>query len=284
MKIDSIPLYPHIHVTKPQTIIDNQTGVTSMKVLLVFNKLSDFKDKIYQSFLEKLGEKAHVDVYVHQVTPLSTQHFDQVIRERISEYDHVAVLLHSSYLHEDVLKTLNSIPKEKLLILDKRNEFIRGEYACVYHDFEEGIHRIFTEMNNSLSKYQTINLVVNESNSIAKSLEDGIQKFAKQYSFDFHVIKEIKEEVVKPNQVFLILSEQGLADILKLCTKLQLSLGKNIGIISYNETPLKEVLFGGISVVTINYEELGRQAADLILQHKKEHIKTPIRFIQRNSL
>lgn len=271
-------------MTKPQTIIDNQTGVASMKVLLVFNKLSDFKDKIYQSFLEKLGEKAHVDVYVHQVTPLSTQHFDQVIRERITEYDHVAVLLHSSYLHEDVLKTLNSIPKEKLLILDKRNEFIRGEYACVYHDFEEGIQRIFTEMNASLSKYQTINLVVNDSNTIAKSLEEGIQKFAKQYSFDFHVINEIKEEVVKPNQVFLVLSEQGLADILKLCTKLQLSLGKNIGIISYNETPLKEVLFGGISVVTINYEELGRQAADLILQRKKEHIKTPIRFIQRNSL
>jgi DNA-binding LacI/PurR family transcriptional regulator len=37
-------------------------------------------------------------------------------------------------------------------------------------------------------------------------------------------------------------------------------------------------------VVTINYEELGRQAANLILQRKKEHIKTPIRFIQRNSL
>jgi DNA-binding LacI/PurR family transcriptional regulator len=271
-------------VTKPQTILDNQTGVASMKVLLVFNKLSDFKDKIYQSFLEKLGEKAHVDVYVHQVTPLSTQHFDQVIRERITEYDHVAVLLHSSYLHEDVLKTLNSIPKEKLLILDKRNEFIRGEYACVYHDFEEGIQRIFSEIKDSLSKYQTINLVVNESNTIAKSLEEGIQKFAKQYSFDFHVINEIKEEVVKPNQVFLILSEQGLADILKLCTKHQLSLGENIGIISYNETPLKEVLFGGISVVTINYEELGRQAANLILQRKKEHIKTPIRFIQRNSL
>ena len=284
MKIESIPSYPHIHVTKPQTILDNQTGVASMKVLLVFNKLSDFKDKIYQSFLEKLGEKAHVDVYVHQVTPLSTQHFDQVIRERITEYDHVAVLLHSSYLHEDVLKTLNSIPKEKLLILDKRNEFIRGEYACVYHDFEEGIQRIFSEIKDSLSKYQTINLVVNESNTIAKSLEEGIQKFAKQYSFDFHVINEIKEEVVKPNQVFLILSEQGLADILKLCTKCQLSLGENIGIISYNETPLKEVLFGGISVVTINYEELGRQAANLILQRKKEHIKTPIRFIQRNSL
>jgi hypothetical protein len=58
-------------------------------------------------------------------------------------------------------------------------------------------------MNDSLSKYQTINLVVNESsNTIAKSLEEGIQKFAKQYSFDFHVINEIKEEVVKPNQVF----------------------------------------------------------------------------------
>ncbi|MDI9870063.1 substrate-binding domain-containing protein [Flectobacillus roseus] len=284
MKIESIPSYPHIHVTKPQTILDNQTGVASMKVLLVFNKLSDFKDKIYQSFLEKLGEKAHVDVYVHQVTPLSTQHFDQVIRERITEYDHVAVLLHSSYLHEDVLKTLNSIPKEKLLILDKRNEFIRGEYACVYHDFEEGIQRIFSEIKDSLSKYQTINLVVNESNTIAKSLEEGIQKFAKQYSFDFHVINEIKEEVVKPNQVFLILSEQGLADILKLCSKRQLSLGENIGIISYNETPLKEVLCGGISVVTINYEELGRHAANLILQRKKEHIKTPIRFIQRNSL
>jgi DNA-binding LacI/PurR family transcriptional regulator len=51
-------------------------------------------------------------------------------------------------------------------------------------------------------------------------------------------------------------------------------IGKNIGIISYNETPLKEVLFGGISVVTINYEELGRQRADLILQRKRTYQNT----------
>lgn len=284
MEINSSQLYSYIHVTKPQSSIKPQTQTTSMKVLLVFNKLSDFKDKIYQSFLEKLGEKAHVDVYVHQVTPLSTQHFDQVIRERIADYDHVAVLLHASYLHEDVLKTLNSIPKEKLLILDKRNEFIRGEYACVYHDFEEEIQQILSDISPSLAKYHTLNLVVNEPNTIAKSLEIGMKKFAENTHVHFRVLSQISANVVKPNEVFFILSEQGLADILKICNEQNLTLGKNIGIISYNETPLKEVLFGGISVVTINYEQLGREAANLILQHKKEHIKTPIRFIKRNSL
>ena len=43
-----------------------QTKVTAkLKILLIFNKLSSYKKLVYYSFLEALGQQAHVDLQIH---------------------------------------------------------------------------------------------------------------------------------------------------------------------------------------------------------------------------
>ncbi|WP_026994011.1 substrate-binding domain-containing protein [Flectobacillus major] len=271
-------------MTNPLTETENNTYTTTLKILLVFNRLSDFKDKIYNSFLEEIDGKAKVDVYVQPISPQTASHFDQVIREKVVDYDFVAIMLHAVCLNEDILKTLNSIPKEKLLILDKRNEFIRGEYACVYQDFEQDILSVLQTAQPLVNKYKAINIVVDEPTNFSKGIANGIVQFSQENSLQYNIYTELKEDIVREKEAYLVLSEQYLVDILKVCSKRNWSVGKNIGIISYNETPLKEVLFGGITVVTTDHEQLGRSAAALILSGKKEHIRNPFVFIQRNSL
>jgi len=41
------------------------TSKKQMKILLVFNKLGHFKKMIYDSFVDTIGKKAKVDLYVH---------------------------------------------------------------------------------------------------------------------------------------------------------------------------------------------------------------------------
>jgi DNA-binding LacI/PurR family transcriptional regulator len=60
--------------------------------------------------------------------------------------------------------------------------------------------------------------------------------------------------------------------------------GQEIGLISYNENPVKELLCDGISTISTNHDEIGKKAAEMILSRNFTHIKSPFEFIKRNSL
>ena len=268
----------------PFAISLNKTEKTDLKVLLIFNKLSDFRNEIYNGFLLEIGSRASVDLYIHTITHHNSVHFAEVIRDKLTKYDFFAIMLHATHINEDILKTLNSIPKEKLLILDKRNEFIRGNYACVYQDFEADIYEALSKAKSLINKYKTLNFVIQEKYFYSLAIMEGVTRFAIENNLTYNIYTEVNDGIIRRNEAYLILSERFLAEILRHCTIQNLKIGLDIGILSYNETPAKEVLSGGITVVTTDHFQLGKTAADLILNGKKEHIRNPFLFIQRNSL
>ena len=60
--------------------------------------------------------------------------------------------------------------------------------------------------------------------------------------------------------------------------------GQEIGLISYNENPVKEILCDGISTISTNHDEIGKKAAEMILSRNFTHVKSPFEFIKRNSV
>jgi DNA-binding LacI/PurR family transcriptional regulator len=61
-------------------------------------------------------------------------------------------------------------------------------------------------------------------------------------------------------------------------------LGLDFGIISYNETPLKKVVENGITTISTDFNEMGKQLAEMILENKKVQIENKNNLIIRNSL
>ncbi|MDH4462076.1 MAG: hypothetical protein ACOVOW_07120 [Spirosomataceae bacterium] len=272
-------------MTNVQAVVNTEKNTDDkIKILVVFNRIGDFRDKIYQGFLDEIGDVALVDLYVQQMDNSTASHFDKTINEKIARYDYIAIMLHSSHLSEDVLKVVNTIPREKLLILDKRNQFIKGEYACVYQDFEGDILTALNQALPLLEKYSGINLISSQNYPFAHCISNALSQFAKQHHFDFHFYTEVNQTTIRSEEAYLILSEQYLADTIKITQELGYQLGVDIGLVSYHDSPLKEILAGGITVVTTDHAQLGRSAASLILTNKKEHIRNPFLFIQRASL
>lgn len=52
-------------------------------------------------------------------------------------------------------------------------------------------------------------------------------------------------------------------------------MGKDVGVISYNETSLKKIILNGITTISTDFEMMGRKAAQLILEQSTEHIAIP---------
>ena len=63
-----------------------------------------------------------------------------------------------------------------------------------------------------------------------------------------------------------------------------LKIGKNIGLISYDDTPIKEILAEGISVISNDFALMGKRAAEMILSKEKGRFVNESKFIKRNSL
>ena len=68
------------------------------------------------------------------------------------------------------------------------------------------------------------------------------------------------------------------------CTKRNWKFGTDIGVISYDDTPLKEIISEGISVISNDFALMGKRAAQMILEKSKGRYPNDYYFIDRNSL
>jgi DNA-binding LacI/PurR family transcriptional regulator len=61
-------------------------------------------------------------------------------------------------------------------------------------------------------------------------------------------------------------------------------LAKDIGVISYNDTLLKEIVEGGITTISTDFEMMGQRLAQMIIDKDHQKIENPNQLIIRNSL
>lgn len=91
------------------------------------------------------------------------------------------------------------------------------------------------------------------------------------------LLVELQYAVALPYNVYNL-------DIIKLCREKNWKLGKDIGLISYNDTAVKEVLEEGITVISTDFRKMGEEAANAILNEKPVTLRDPAKVIIRKSL
>ncbi len=63
----------------------------------------------------------------------------------------------------------------------------------------------------------------------------------------------------------------------------QWQLGKDIGLISYNETNLKSIIANGVTTITTDFNAMGKTMADMIMNGKRDVVENPFILIDRQS-
>ena len=84
--------------------------------------------------------------------------------------------------------------------------------------------------------------------------------------------------------LYITAEDSELVKLLKAADRKGLVLGTDIGIISYNDTPVKEILAGGISVLSSNFSEMGRTLACLVRNRDIATVANPCSLIKRRSV
>jgi len=263
--------------------------ISKVNVLFLVNKLSTYKMLTYDSYIASIGPNSHTDLQVYHCEETL---FLNILEKYKSAYDYFVImphfktedLKHVSYT-ENVLNAVNAISPKKLIVLDNSKLGVKEEIRQVYQDFENDIYNALTEGLEKISKYKKLILVYPEKSvyPYPRRILHGFRKFCTDHAIDFEVIDEVYEDIViKRGDLFLTIAERDLVNLVKQIRDEELVLGNDIGIISYNDTPLKELL--GITVVSTDFKFMGQQVANFILSKEKGKIKAPFHFIDRNSL
>jgi len=252
------------------------------KVLLLFNNFSHYKNQVYLAFIKTLGPRATVDLKIHH---LDIQILKTLAETNMQEYDYIVLMPDFYEQTEQEINFIKTIPSEKLLILDRRIAYYKCGAGCVYQDFENDIIDALENGLNLLKKYSKLYFVHSNIIPFPPEMIRGFLRFCMQNSFRSEVICDVNADTtVCKGDVFIVTEETDLASLIKICMLKGYKVGKDVGIISYNETPLKAVLLDGITVITTDPEKMGESAANLILNNSQETIKNPFVFIKRKSL
>lgn len=263
--------------------IKNDRLTLKAKVFLLFNKLSAHKKIIYDAFSQCLGDKATIDFFIYEN---NYRHFKELIQHSKSrDYTHYVIICHFEEGGEDLCQFLGeAIPMEKLIVLDKQLPEPCRRPATVYQDFEKDLYGALVELNPRLRKYRRLKMLRSERTYHPVEIKKGFIRFCGEFAYDFGVVDDVEQEVLEAGTAYINLKEDDLVTLLKKISASGLKLGEQVGIISYNDTPVKEILREGITVISTDFENLGRQAADLVLGKEKKSVANPFYVITRNSL
>lgn len=252
-----------------------------LKILLVFNKLSSYKKIIYYAFLKTLGDKATLDLHIHHY---DVQVFKDIMERNLGKYNYYVIMPHFSHDADqnEYKQILKSIPTDELVLLDKDIPSLNSNYLAVFQDFEKDIFKALQSASDLLGNYQKLTLVFPVDENYPIEIINGFRYFCLCYNKNFSIINNVSEEVLHPGTVYIAIEDSDLGELLKKIKKADYTPGKEVGIISFNDTALKEVL--SVTIITTDFEAMGRTAANLLLDKKQIKVKNSFYMIRRTSL
>ena len=253
----------------------------SARVLLMFNKLSAHKKIIYDELVAALGEHASIDFYVYNN---DFSKFRRIFEQHKEGYTHYVIIPHFKEGEEEAAAVISQLTEGKLILLDKKIAGITIPYAAVYENFKEDIYLALQSAVQALSQYDSLNILFPSDSYFPREILSGFKLFCTENGFPFKVIPHLCEHTIRPGEVYINLMEDDLIHLLENISHAGLEVGRDVGIISYNETPWKQFILNGITTISTDFRKMGQMAADTILHDVWEHQEVPFRLKLRPSL
>jgi DNA-binding transcriptional regulator YhcF (GntR family) len=253
---------------------------SALKILLVFNKLTAYKKTIYNAFMHSMNTQASIDFHVHDYDP---KRFEDIIKSHLDRYDYYVIMPFFYHYDKKIIDLFKLIPRNKLVLVNKDVPFLDYNYPVIYEDFESDICEALLPVLDEIRNYNRIVLVYPLDPMSNREIITGFEKFCRMHRLPHEVHIGMSDIIIQKKELYIIIDDDDLAEFIKLCGDKNLRIGTDTGIISYNETVLKEVLAEGITVISTDFKYMGERLAGMILSGENVKLKNPFRMIRRNS-
>ncbi len=257
--------------------IQNENTGLSHRVLLLFDKLTMYKEELYESFKTVLKDKGSEQIFFHHN---NLKMFQAILGGAIGDYTEYIIM---PIDHPEAFRSIGALPANKVYILDQGRKRYRGLFPYVCQDFERDIYRILKKNAALTGKYRRISLVIRHQKSHFRDIVTGFRDFCKQLPIEAEIVTDIKSFKINTGDAFVVVDDRDLEYLVRFSIAHKMQLGTDMGIISYNETSLKGVVASGITTISTDFAQMGKTMAEMVLGHKKLKLDNPFIMNNRNS-
>jgi len=234
--------------------ISGKTNRRFQRVLMITGQLTESVKQLHASIASQAGEGVLIDIctYNHHQDLLR-----ELIEKHIGNYHYFLLTPHLSGIDAPTVQCLKSLPGNQLILVGSQwKEVIRHGHQIGYGS--ESV--LFDALENKLAvlkKYKKLNLVLPEQDFCSSDYIRAFKKFSIQYHFDFELIDELRNDDIRPNEAYFVTDSADLIKLVDFSQMRSLTLGRDLGIVSFNENEYSRFLAGGISVISQPSAELG---------------------------
>lgn len=256
--------------------------VTSTKIeaghhiFLLFNEFNGFKEILFKSFMESLSSNTTVDLYFHNY---NRKVFETLVSDARGKYTDYVIMSGKFQGTGPLLESLSG----RVFLLDHFHFELKGRYSAVFQDFEKNTYEALVSGLELIRKYKRIFMVQKEEKE-PEERYDGLKKFCLEFGFAYDYLAQTADRTIEIGDLFIVVKDEDLAGLIRQATVQQLTPGTHFGIISYNDTPLKEVLAGGITTLSTDFRLMGKTMAQLIDTRAICTVENPWQLNVRGSL
>jgi DNA-binding transcriptional regulator YhcF (GntR family) len=251
---------------------------TVNNIFVLLDVFSSFKDDFYKELISHLPINYRIDLYFHQY---NEKLFDNLIIDSLGRYDLYIVTNYTNDVYYDVLDRLDN---SKVLLLDL-GKFKKDKFSYVCQGFDNTLYDCLTSELDLLRKYNEIRYIFPLESEHPKSCIPFFLKFCKDNNFTHELVRRrMKESDIYKGAVYLLAQHSDVVEFVKICRTKKLKMGEDVGLITFNDTPMLEVIENGISVISIDFKQMGKLVAEYIKTRQKIQTYVPTRLIVRGSL
>ncbi len=255
--------------------VASENITVTQKIFLLFDELNAFKEDLYNAFLKHLGNHIQVDIFFHH---FNKKIFRKLINDNSGDY-HFYVIMPANL--KNTHKLIKNLPKDKVYILDQVHADLL-DYPAIYQNFEKAIFNNLNDVKTQIKKYKKLILIFDKEKQ-PQGMHKGFVEFCKKNAIPFEVINSAISKEIEVGELFIIPDDKNLLQIIKNIKTHNLVLAKDVGIISYNDALLKEIVEGGITTISTDFNLMGKRLAEMILNKEAIQVENPNKLIIRNS-
>jgi len=255
----------------------NSTEINlDQKIFVLFDELNTFKEDLYTSFLNSLDAKSVVDIYFHH---FNFQVFKDLILQSAAKYTSYVIMPATFDYTVDIIAKL---PKDKVYILDRLKDDL-SDYPVIYQDFEKDVYDALSGGMDLLKKYNSL-IMLYPGGKEPEGRMLGFKRFCQEHGFESEIIRNLLNKEMKKGEAYFVPSDRNLVHLVKMAAEKNFQLGNDVGIVSFNDTVLKEVVAGGITTISTDFQLMGQTLARMILDKSNRKIRNESSLIRRISL
>lgn len=246
-------------------------------ILLLLDQYSPFKETLYNSFVKRLPVNYKVDLLFHQY---NERLFNTIVRESVGKYNKYIVM---NFNNDQMSASLKKINPAKLLLLDF-GKFPKENYSYICQDFEEAFLQALESVANRLVRYNRFVFLFSRNLKHPQGSKTYFIRFCEAHALAYKIEEDIETLVVEKNTAYLAVKQQDVVQVIKQGRKNGWKCGQDYGLLAYNDMPSYEVIDEGITSLTIDWEAMGNEAANFVLNNVAVHKYLPTAIRLRHSI